>query len=280
MAPLKIVGFASGSPLSQMSMAVIAREHRLLAIVVPRWRGGLLQRLRRSVRRTISPLACLGAPLVDEREAAKFAPDIIVVATFPQIIPGATLAAARIGALNLHTSLLPRHRGVDPIFWTYWNDDSEAGVTIHWMTARLDAGDIAAQEAIAFERGLASRDLYLQLAARGTDLLCRLLKDIASGTAPREPQDEGRATYESAADIARARVPFGEWPAERVWHVLRGLGDQYSGLIADGAGRRLAHGRATGFRITSARHPGRVDLVGAGYEVHCCDGIVSVDRRN
>jgi hypothetical protein len=64
-----------------------------------------------------------------------------------------------------------------------------------------------------------------------------------------------------------------------VWHVLSGLGDQWSSLIADAAGRVLAHGRATGYRLTEDVQPGRINRTVSGYELHCRDGTVAVIGR-
>jgi len=223
-----------------------------------------------------SPLAELGVPPIGAGEIGRFKPDVIVVASFPQIIPASVLATARIGALNMHASALPRHRGVDGIFGTYWDDDSEAAITIHWINERIDAGDIAAQKSIPLARGRPSRELYMELASIGVELLAGVLEEVSSGHMPRRKQDESRASYRSAADIARARLPFAEWPAERVWHVLSGLGDQRSGLVADAAGQPLRHGRATQFRLAADVEPGRIAPVDAGYELHCRDGIVTL----
>ena len=162
------------------------------------------------------------------------------------------LGAARIGALNMHASALPRHRGVDGIFGTYWDDDSEAAMSIHWIDERIDAGDIAAQKSIPLARGRPSRELYMELASIGVELLAGVLEEVSSGQMPRRKQDESRASYRSAADIARARVPFAEWPAERVWHVLSGLGDQRSGLVGR---RRRTAAAARPRRPTTASHP-------------------------
>jgi len=259
-------------------LARVARDHCLAAVVIPAPRGGVLQRARRALAWARNPISRLDAPLVGAADVERLRPDVIVVASFPEWIPAGTLAHARLGALNVHMSLLPRHRGVDPLFWTYWEDDDQAGVTIHWMNERFDAGDVAAQDAIPLERGRASREVYLALASRSAELLAEILGEGAEN-APRHPQDESRATYESAADIARARVPFAQWPAERVWHVLRGLGDQRSGLVVDATLGKLPHGRATSWHPTGDIDPGRLIFAGSGYELHCRDGIVAVERR-
>jgi methionyl-tRNA formyltransferase len=279
MTSLTIVGFASGSPLSQMAMTRLARDHGLVAIVQPPQRGGMLRKLARVLRRRKNPLAAFGVPLIDASEVGRFKPDVIVVASFPRVISANVLATARIGALNMHASALPRHRGVDGIFGTYWDDDSEAAITIHWINECIDAGDIAAQKSVPLARGRPSRDLYMELAAIGVELLAGVLEEVSSGHMPRWKQDESRASYQSAADIARARLPFAEWPAERVWHVLSGLGDQRSGLVADATGKRLMHGRATHYRLAADVEPGRISSVEAGYELHCRDGIVTLLGR-
>jgi len=280
MSALNIVGFASGSPLSQMVMIRLARDHRLAAIVTPPpSRGGRLRGLARLLLGRRNPLAALGAPLIDASDVGRFKPDVIVVASFPRIIPAAVLATARIGALNMHASALPRHRGVDGIFGTYFDDDRDAAMTIHWINERIDAGDIAAQQSIPLVRGRPSRELYMELAAIGVELLSDLLAQVSAGHVPRRPQDESRASYRSAADIARARIPFAQWPAERVWHVLSGLGDQRSGLVDDAAGAPLVHGRAAQFRLGAPEEPGRILVADGHYELHCLDGIVTLQRR-
>ena len=189
------------------------------------------------------------------------------------------MPAARIGALNMHASALPRHRGVDGIFGTYWDDDRDAAMTIHWIDERIDAGDIAAQKSLPLARGRPSRELYMELAAIGAEMLSEVLEQVSRGQIPRQPQDESRASYQSAADIAGARIPFAQWPAERVWHVLSGLGDQRSGLVANAAGQPLAHGRATHYRLAEAVEPGRISVSPAGFELHCRDGIVTLACR-
>src|SRR5262245_22556718 len=178
MTALTVVGFASGSPQSEAAMERIARDHHLAAVVVPRRRAGFRESVRHLLGHLENSLARFDAPLIDSAEVARYRPDVIVVASFPKIISAEILATARLGALNMHMSLLPRHRGPDPLFWTYWNDDFDAGMTIHWMNERVDAGDIVAQQAMRLERGTPSREAYMQLTAIGGDLLARVLNQV------------------------------------------------------------------------------------------------------
>jgi methionyl-tRNA formyltransferase len=263
----------------------LGQEHRLLAIVAPPARGPRWKRLLHRYRGVPATVARRNrARLLEwsgglDAEVRALRPDLLVIASFPHLLPEALLQAPAMGALNVHTSLLPQHRGPDPIFWTYWNDDARAGVTIHWAAPRFDAGDIVAQEAVALARGRASTDLYLDLAARGASLLRGSLRALASGTAARIVQDEGSASYESGADIARATIPYRDWPAERVWHLLSGLGDRRSGLLVGPDGRRLAHGRATAFGVGAPARAGQLEMSPAAFRLHCQDGWVDVTRR-
>ena len=276
--PLSVIGFGTGSPLSRVVLSRVAREHRLLGIVAPR-RGGRLDFFRRMMGRLRDPLADIGAPILREDQLPTLKADLILVASFPRILSSSVLALPSLGGLNVHTAPLPRHRGPDPIFWTYMDDDAEAGVTIHWMDTRIDTGAVAAVRTMRLARGRPSRELYFELAENAADLVSDVLAQITQGMLPRVPQSREGASYQSARQQADAQVPFGEWPSERVWHVLRGLGDQFSGLVRDPAGVRLSHGQAMGYRLTEIVRPGAVEIKESVYDLHCRDGIVSLARK-
>ena len=70
----------------------------------------------------------------------KLKPDLLCVASFPFRLPDEVISAAPLGAINAHPSLLPKHRGPDPLFWTYLDGDVESGVTIHWIDDGIDSG--------------------------------------------------------------------------------------------------------------------------------------------
>src|SRR5262245_6260455 len=97
MTALRVVGLASGSPQPEAAMLRIVRDHRLVGVVMPRRRVGWRDAVRRALGRARNPLAQLDAPLIDMTEIAGLRPDLIVVASFPKIIPAEILAAARLG---------------------------------------------------------------------------------------------------------------------------------------------------------------------------------------
>lgn len=172
-------------------------------------------------------------------------PELLVVSCFPWKLPTELLRLAPHGGLNLHPSLLPRHRGPDPLFWVYRHGDSHTGVTIHRLTERLDSGAIVAQTERPLPPGLPGDELETWCAEEGGRLLASAIPAIEPRATPCLPQDESRATYESwpeeddlwispdwqverAYAFARGVIPLGYEPMisieDRVYHIRRVLG--------------------------------------------------------
>ena len=138
---------------------------------------------------------------VERIQAAQ--PAALVVAAYGQILPIDLLALAPLGAINVHASLLPRHRGPAPIPWTILLGDSRAGVSIMKMDAGIDTGPLLKQESLALQGDETAPLLESRLAALGAGLLLSTLDELASGSAQPEPQPTTGATYArrlSAAD--------------------------------------------------------------------------------
>jgi methionyl-tRNA formyltransferase len=199
-------------------------------------------------------------------------PDLICVATFPFILSPDVLQIA--DGINVHMSLLPRHRGPDPLFWTYLSDDHTAGVTVNWLNNRPDSGPILLQREIALARGHPIIDLYYELAAIGGELLAESVRLISEGNPPRIPQDDMNATAEPSRAAGTWRVDIENWPAERVWHVIRGLTVGKGSFLG---GR--SHGSARTYTIEKHdRRPGSIEQIESGWRVFCVDGYVDVER--
>ncbi len=132
----------------------------------------------------------------EAREAiTTFAPDGLVLVAYGQLVPQALLEVAERPPLNVHPSLLPRHRGAAPVAGTILAGDAEGGVTLMIMTAELDAGPIVARWPVE----LTGRETTPELEGRLADLAATVvpgeLEAWAAGSATSEPQDESMATH-------------------------------------------------------------------------------------
>ena len=133
---------------------------------------------------------------VPREELARFDPDGIVLVAYGQIVPPDLLRIGRRPPLNVHPSLLPRHRGAAPVAGTILAGDPEGGVTLMVMTEELDAGPIVARWPVA----LAGRETTPELEARLADLAAEVvppvLRQWARGDIETEPQDDRIATHD------------------------------------------------------------------------------------
>ena len=130
-----------------------------------------------------------------ELDIAELADDLLVVCDFEQILSRETLATARLGGVNLHGSLLPAYRGRAPVNWAILHGETEAGVTLHYMDAKPDHGDVVGRRAVPIGRDDTWLDVTRKLAGAGRLLLREMVPRLAAGTAPREPQDHAAARY-------------------------------------------------------------------------------------
>jgi len=112
-----------------------------------------------------------------------YQPSVVVMASFDQILKAETLAVPSRGWLNVHPSLLPRHRGPEPIYWTIANGDSVAGITVHLTVPRIDAGPILAQRRIDIRDDDTSGTLSKRLVAEGLTALDETLRRLQTGHA-------------------------------------------------------------------------------------------------
>jgi methionyl-tRNA formyltransferase len=122
--------------------------------------------------------------------------DLIVTAHSHARVTREALAAAKLGGIGYHPSLLPRHRGIAAVEWTIKEGDPIAGGTIYHLADRMDAGAIAAQEWVFVRKGETARELWERaLAPLGQKLLADVIYHAkAHGSLPATPQDEEFAT--------------------------------------------------------------------------------------
>lgn len=149
-------------------------------------------------------------------------PDLIVTAAFGQILPKVLLDAPRLGAINVHASLLPKYRGGAPIHQAIIDGEKETGVTIMYMSPKLDAGDIISQQAIDIEANDDVGSMHDKLSFLGADLLAKTLPEIINGTNERIEQNEDEATFASNISREDERIDWSE-SAQDIYNHIRGL---------------------------------------------------------
>jgi methionyl-tRNA formyltransferase len=131
-------------------------------------------------------------PEVGER-LRRIQPDVLVVVAYGQIVPAAVLAIPKLGAVNVHASLLPRHRGAAPVAHAILAGDRETGVTIMRMDEKLDHGPVLATRATAIGPHEDAVALTSRLADLGADLLVKTIAVLAEIEA--REQDHDQATF-------------------------------------------------------------------------------------
>jgi len=286
---MRVVFFGSGGVFSRVLLDTLVKRQAVLAVVAPRASGRGLERLAKDaligalgrdfrglVRRLRLPLIPYRSDALDEVAAAlePLHSDLFCIGSFPYVLPTPVLRLPRLGTVNLHPSLLPKHRGSDPVFWTFAGNDLETGATLHWVDEGVDTGNVIAQTRVAVERGTLGSVLTERLAREAAELLVRTLPAIEERAAPGFPQDETLATREPVPSRAAWPLDGAAWPAERVWHFLRGVG---TGRLRDGSGRPILAGAAISFETGAHGEPAGSALVRrSGVRLYCGDGWVEL----
>jgi len=188
------------------------------------------------------------------------APDAIVLAAYGQILPREVLGIPRLGPINLHASLLPRHRGPAPIAWAILEGDKVTGVSVMRMEERLDTGPVYAQQQVPIATEDTVESLEGQLAEAGAQLMAATLPRIEAGLKP-EPQPDAGVTYARRLTTDDGRLDLTALSAIEVDRRVRALNPD-PGVWIDVAGRsvRLLRGHVPG----SAAAPGLEVMTASG----------------
>ncbi|HEY2573767.1 MAG TPA: methionyl-tRNA formyltransferase [Verrucomicrobiaceae bacterium] len=144
----------------------------------------------------------------------EFAAEAFVVVAFGKILPRALLDVPSKACLNIHASLLPRHRGASPIQAAIREGDVQTGITIMWMDEGLDTGDVLLMEATDIAPDETGGTLHDRLALIAPACLMRALEGIQAGNAPRTPQDASRATLTKKLERRHGHISWGAGAAE------------------------------------------------------------------
>jgi methionyl-tRNA formyltransferase len=165
-------------------------------------------------------------------------PDLILSFYYRDLIRAEILDIPRLGAFNMHGSLLPRYRGRAPINWAVLRGEKETGVTLHHMVKSADAGDIVDQERVPIGPEDTARDVFDKCSKAARLVLERQLDALTAGTAPRRKQDESQATTFGGRKPGDGRI---DWTAnaETIYNLVRAVTRPYPGAFTEAGGRKL-----------------------------------------
>lgn len=202
------------------------------------------------------------------------APDYIFSFYYRALLNDSILSSARLGAFNLHGSLLPKYRGRAPLNWVLVNGETETGVTLHRMVKRADAGDIVAQQRVAIDEQDNALTLHRKLVACATQVLEGALPAVQRGDIVTTPQNECEATVVGRRTPEDGRIKW-EQPAHTVNNLVRAVTYPWPGAFAFAGTVKFVVWKSRVHRIDHHAKPGTVLSV-EPFLIACGEGALEV----
>lgn len=168
---------------------------------------------------------------------ARLAPDVIFSFYYRDIIPSGVLDIPKHGAINLHGSLLPLYRGRCPVNWQLVNGETKSGVTFHYMEAKADTGDIAAQQSVVIDRKDTAKTLFAKLEDTARELFDRNVENMLCGRVERVKQDHSKATVFGGRKPEDGRIKP-DMTCEQIYNLVRAVTDPYPGAFIEQDGKK------------------------------------------
>jgi methionyl-tRNA formyltransferase len=187
---------------------------------------------------------------------ASLAPDLIVVAAFGLLLPQQVLDVPKLGCLNVHPSLLPKHRGASPIAAAILHGDEATGVTIMLMDSGMDTGPILSQREIPISDEDTTGSLRIKLAEVGAELLMETLPLWIEGRIEPRPQNESQASYSKMIKKEDGEINW-QLSTRELWQRVRAF-DPWPGSYTQWQERRLKLVKVLPLYSEKSAEPGRV----------------------
>ncbi len=225
--------------------------------------------LRLGIDRLLQPESVKDPAFADE--IAALAPDVLVVVAF-KILPPAVYTQARLGAFNLHGSLLPRYRGAAPIHRAVMAGETETGVTTFFLQQQVDTGAMILQRPMAIGPDETAGEVHDRMMYLGADAVLETVRRIEAGAAVAQPQDDTLATPAPKIFPEDARIPWAR-PAGAVHNHVRGLSPHPGAWTCHGETLLKVYRTR---QAAGAGTPGTVLEAGPRLLVACGEGAVEV----
>ena len=192
----------------------------------------------------------------------KLAPDYLFSFYYRHIIPAELLACAKIGALNMHGSLLPKFRGRAPVNWAILQGATETGATLHMMEVKPDAGDIVGQSAVSIGPNETATDVFGKVSQAAISVINQVLPELLQGHIPRKPNNLTQGSYFGGRKPADGQILWDQ-TAQQVHNLVRAVAPPYPGAFTDWQGERRIVARTS----LEGPFPRQLDLQVSGIQV-------------
>jgi methionyl-tRNA formyltransferase len=192
----------------------------------------------------------------------KLAPDYLFSFYYRHMIPAELLACAKIGALNMHGSLLPKFRGRAPVNWAILHGATETGATLHMMEIKPDAGDIVGQSAVSIGPNETATDVFTKVSQAAVTVIHQVLPELVQGHIPKKPNNLAQGSYFGGRKPADGEILWHQ-TAQQVHNLVRAVAPPYPGAFTDWQGQRQIVARTS----LEGPFPRELDLQAPGIQV-------------
>ena len=192
----------------------------------------------------------------------KLTPDYLFSFYYRHMIPAELLACARIGALNMHGSLLPKFRGRAPVNWAILQGATETGATLHMMEVKPDAGDIVGQSTVSIGPNETATDVFGKVSQAAVTVINLVLPELIQGRIPRKPNNLAQGSYFGGRKPADGQILWHQ-TAQQVHNLVRAVAPPYPGAFTDWQGQRMIVARTS----LEGPFPKQLDLQVPGIQV-------------
>lgn len=206
------------------------------------WFGSVVKLCKEKSIPFTTPSASELAKLVPQLQA--IAPDYIFSFYYRHMIPVQMLACAKIAALNMHGSLLPKYRGRAPVNWAILHGETQTGATLHIMEEKPDAGDIVGQSAVSIGPDETATDVFAKVSKAAVQVIHEVLPALLQGNVPHKPNDLQKGSYFGGRKPADGQIHWSQ-TAKQVHDLVRAVAPPYPGAFTDHNGKTMIVARTS-----------------------------------
>ena len=224
------------------------------------WFGSVIQLCSERHIPYITPSAVELNNLIPQLQA--IAPDYIFSFYYRNMISAEILACAKIAALNMHGSLLPKYRGRAPVNWAILHGETKTGASLHVMEVKPDAGDIVGQSEVSIGPNETATEVFAKVSQAAVKVLQAALPELIEGYVPRKPNNLAQGSYFGGRKPADGQIHWNQ-TASQVHNLIRAVAPPYPGAFTDWEGQIRIVARSS----LQGPFPEKLDLGAQGIQV-------------